>query len=690
MNEWRTYRLFYTQKARKILETLTLEEKVSLMSGCESKKGVRGAIQSKMKTHYNEYPYRAGGLEEKGVPPMLFADGTRGVVCGWGQSVCFPVTAMRGASFNPALEEDVGKAMADEVIAAGGNLFGGVCVNLPYHPGWGRAQETYGEDPCLLAIMGAALVRGVQSKGIIACVKHFAFNSMENSRFNVSVRCCKRAEREVFLPHFKACIDAGAGAVMSAYNAYQGVPCGHHSYLLNQILKGEWKFDGFVMNDFLWGIKDTVEAVNGGMDMEMPATQFFGERLIQAVKEGLVEEERIDEAALRILRTLLAHESKSSREARGRKITPEIFYEHTRLALRCAREGITLLKNKEHILPLNPKQKGLKIVVLGVLADQENTGDKGSSQVYAPYVVTILEGIINHWNQAEVIYYKGQRDSHCRRLAKEADVVIIVAGNDYMDEGECVAKEGEDSSYQEFGGDRTKGLGLKERDLSIIHTVAEVREDAVVVLFGGSSFTIEEWQDKVGAILLAYYPGMEGGNAVAEVLFGDVNPSGKLPFVMAEKENDLPDMDWNADEVVYQYCHGYTLLAEKGEKPMYPFGFGLSYTTFRLSDVGAQREGERILASVILENTGKREGAEVLQMYIGAEESAVWRPRYVLKDFRKIRLAPGEKRQVFLSCTLQDMAYYNEEKKAFVIEDIPYQVYVGTSSAAADLIKIKV
>lgn len=690
MNEWRTYRLSYTQRARQILETLTLEEKVSLMSGCESKKGVRGAIQSKMKTHYNEYPYRAGGVEEKGVPPMLFADGTRGVVCGCGQSVCFPVTSMRGATFDPDLETAVGKAMAEEVIAAGGNLFGGVCVNLPYHPGWGRAQETYGEDPCLLAHMGDALVKGVQSKGVIACVKHFAFNSMENSRFKVSVRCCKRAEREVFLPHFKACIDAGAGAVMSAYNAYEGVPCGHHDYLLNQVLKGEWKFDGFVMNDFLWGIKDTVEAVNGGMDMEMPAAQFFGDRLIRAVKQGLVKEERINEAALRILRTLLAHEAKSRKEDRGKKPAPEVFCEHIQLARRCAREGITLLKNKEHILPLNPKQKGLKILVLGVLADQANTGDKGSSQVYAPYVVTILEGIIHHWNQAEITYYEGQHVSHCRRLAKEADVVLIVAGNDYMDEGECVAKEGEDSSGQEFGGDRTEGLGLKERDLSIIRTVAEVRKDAVVVLFGGSSFTIGEWQDRVGAILLAYYPGMEGGNAVAEVLFGDVNPSGKLPFVMPEKETDLPDLDWNADEARYQYCHGYTLLAEEGKKPLYPFGFGLSYTTFRMADVQGKREGEKILVSVILENTGKREGAEVLQMYVGAKDSVVWRPRYVLKDFRKIHLDPGEKRRVSLSCDLQDMAYYNEKENAFVTEDIPYQIYVGTSSRDTDLIKIEV
>lgn len=689
MNEWREYRLSYTEKAWQILKTLTLEEKISLMSGEESRKGVRGAIQSKSKAHYNERPYRAGGLEKKGIPPMLFVDGTRGVVCGVGQAVCFPVTVMRGASFDPVLEKMVGEAIAEEITVAGGNLFGGVCVNLPYHPGWGRAQETYGEDPCLLAHMGAALVTGVQSKGIVACVKHFAFNSMENARFKVSVSCSKRAEREVFLPHFKACIDAGAGAVMSAYNAYEGVPCGHHNYLLNHVLKEEWKFDGFVMNDFLWGIKDTVEAVRGGMDMEMPATQFFGERLLSAVKEGLVDEGQIDNAVLRILRTLLAHEAKKTEEGK-RPGNVKTFQSHVQLALKCAREGMTLLKNKDHILPLDLTKKRLRIAVLGILADQENTGDKGSSQVYAPYVVTILGGILAHRPQAEVIYYPGESASHCRHLAREADAVIIVAGNNYMDEGECVAKEGEESSRKEPGGDRTDGLGLKERDLSIISAVADVRQDAVVVITGGSTITIGEWRDKVGAVLLAYYPGMEGGTAVAEVLFGDVNPSGKLPFVIPEKEEDLPALNWEADEVLYHYCHGYTLLAKEGKKPLYPFGFGLSYTTFLVADVQAKREGERLIASAIVENTGKREGAEVLQMYVGAEKSAVWRPEYVLKDFQKVYLKPGERRRVFLSCSIEDMAYYDEKKEMFVTEDIPYEVYVGTSSAREDLVKMEV
>ena len=221
MADWRLYRISYTEKAKEILDMLSLEEKVSLMSGSETRAEVRGAIQKKLKVHYNEKPYRAGGIQEKGIPPMCFADGTRGVVCGRGTATCFPVASMRGATFLPELEEEIGRAMAEEVLDAGGNFFGGVCVNLPYHPGWGRAQEVYGEDSFLLGEMGSAMVRGVQSTGVIACVKHFAFNSMENSRFKVSIVCDKRTEREVFLSHFKKCVDAGAGSVMSAYNSYQ-------------------------------------------------------------------------------------------------------------------------------------------------------------------------------------------------------------------------------------------------------------------------------------------------------------------------------------------------------------------------------------------------------------------------------------------------------------------------------------
>ena len=424
--DWKAYRLTYTKQAKDILKTLSLEEKVSLMSGSEIRSEVRGAIRKKLKVHYNEHPYRAGGIKEKDIPAMLFADGTRGVVCGCKKSTCFPVASMRGAAFDPELEEEIGRAIAEEVLDVGANFFGGVCVNLPYHPGWGRAQEVYGEDPYLLGRMGSALVRGVQENGVIACVKHFAFNSMENARFKVSIECDKRAEREIFLSHFKKCIDAGAGSVMSAYNRYQGAMCGENEYLLRQVLRNEWDFDGFTICDFVWGVKDTVASASSGLDIEMPITHFYGEKLLEAVREGEVTEQTIDESALRIIRTLLAHEHFIEEHKKEGSCD---YRKHQELALQCAREGITLLKNEDQLLPIDCK-KGKKIVVLGSYADRENIGDRGSSQVYAPYVVTILQGITEYPSDAEVIYYSGESASHCRRLAKEADVVVIVAGND--------------------------------------------------------------------------------------------------------------------------------------------------------------------------------------------------------------------------------------------------------------------
>lgn len=220
-------------------------------------------------------------------------------------------------------------------------------------------------------------------------------------------------------------------------------------------------------------------------------------------------------------------------------------------------------------------------------------------------------------------------------------MVVIVAGNDYLDEGECVANESADVMVQNEGGDRTDCLGLKEEQLRIIDAVGKVRQDAVVVLVGGSMILMDEWEDRVGAILMAYYPGMEGGKAVADVLFGKTNPGGKLPFVIPKKKEDLPEIDWDAEEFRYDYYHGYTLLNKNHVEPLYPFGYGLSYTTFTLTGMKAWRDEENLYASVIAKNTGKREGSEVVQMYVGAADSKVERPEYVLKDFQKIRLDAG-------------------------------------------------
>ncbi len=382
MRATKEYRLSMTDEAQKLVDKLTLEQKVWLMSGnidlttttAEALAALAEAMESE-ENHYNVTPYAAGGLEEYNLPPMLFADGPRGVVCGNWQTTCFPVSMARGATFDTALEEKVGHCIGKEVRAFGGNLFAGVCINMPYNPGWGRSQETYGEETYQIGQMGAALVRGVQDEDIMACVKHYAFNDMENARFKCSVTCDQRTEQEVYLPHFKDCVDAGAASIMSSYNRYNGVHCGHHNYLLRQVLKKEWDFDGFVMSDFCWGVRDTVEAANGGQDMEMMWTQFFGKRLVQAVQDGFVPEERINEAALRIVRTILAFD----KDHKEYDMSVVGCAEHIAVAKEAAQKGITLIKN-EKVLPLK-KSETKKIALIGKLADTAVIGDHGCARL---------------------------------------------------------------------------------------------------------------------------------------------------------------------------------------------------------------------------------------------------------------------------------------------------------------------
>lgn len=678
-------RLNYTKKAQEIIDYLSLEEKISLMSGKISFKEVREAIKKNSEEHYNYFPYPAGGLSEYNVPPMLFCDGPRGVVCGTGKSTCFPVTMLRGATFDTELEEKIGNAIGKEVLAYKGNLFAGVCINLPYNPGWGRSQETYGEESFHIGEMGAALVRGVQEEGVIACIKHFAFNQMENSRFKVSINCSKRTEREIFLPHFKRCIDEGAACVMSSYNLYKGTYCGHNDYLLNQVLKKEWDFDGFVMSDFVWGIRDTVEAANGGQDMEMCCTKYYGKNLVDEVKNGNVPEAEINEAALRIIRTLIAFN-----ECHDEVSTSVIgCADHIQLALQSAREGITLLKNDKGILPLD-KNTIKKVLVLGKLGQKEVIGDRGSSEVHPKYIVTPIQGLVNVAPKIEFIYYGGMDLNHCKRLAKNVDAVIFVVGYDYNDEGEYVAEDKNDVYTGAVGGDRMVSLGLHKDEIQLLQEVGPVNKNSVTVLIGGNMIMMEEWKDYVNSIMMAYYPGMEGGTAIAEIIFGDVNPSGKLPYVVPKKESDLPQVNWDTDYQYYDYYHGYTKLEKEGVEPRFPFGFGLSYTTFKIDNLQIKNDSENIIVLCTVTNVGNRDGAEVIQMYIGFKNSEIDRPVKILRGFKRVDLAVGEKKIVEISCPISELSWYNEMKNQMEIEHMEYEIYVGKSSDNKDLISGKI
>lgn len=658
---------------------LTLEEKVWLMSGNlsleEMKKGMqcfRGGI------YYLSDIFSAGGIEEKGVPSIRLCDGSRGII-GKKGATCFPVTICRGATFDKELEKKIGIAIGEEVRESGGNLFSGICVNLPYHPGWGRSQETYGEDSFHIGEMGAALTEGIDAMDVIPCIKHFAFNSMEYARFKVNVTCDIRTEREVYFPHFKKCIDHGAICVMSAYNKYKERWCGENPYLINEVLKKEWGFEGFVLSDFLLGIRDTYEAVVSGMDMEMCATYLYGDKLVQAVQNGRISECVIDEAVVRILRCALSY---------GKKPFEKIDYKkHRKLALQAAQEGMTLIKN-DGILPLR-KEKVKQVLVLGKKADKANVGDHGTEWVQSDYVITPIQGIAEEAGQIEVIYYEGKNLKHAQYLAKDADAVVFVVGFGEEDEGEYAGEsifEELKDTWTKCPGDR-RNLGLPKVDSELIQVVSEVNSNSVVVLVGGGTILLEDWSEKVKAILMAYYPGMEGGTAIGEILFGKVNPSGKLPFVIPKTEKDLPEIDWDAEVQKYEYYHGYRKLEKEGIEAAIPFGYGLSYTTFSISNECFGKEKDRVFAACDVMNTGKMDGAEVVQLYIGFLNSVVDRPKKVLRGFERIFLKKGERRHIKITCPIEELAWFNPEKERMEIEHMEYELYIGTSSEESDLLK---
>ena len=689
MKATKEYRLSFTETAKKIVEQLTLEQKVDLMAGNinigKLTPEMMAAMSEQMKNpdnHYNVAPYAAGGISEHNVPPMLFCDGPRGIVCGNWKSTCFPVSMARGATFDPELEEEVGRVIGREARAYGGNLFAGVCINMPYNPGWGRSQETYGEETFHIGKMGASLVRGVQDEDIMACVKHFAFNNMENARFKCSVTCDQRTEQEVLLPHFRDCIDAGAASIMSSYNRYNGVYCGHSKYLLTEVLKGDWDFDGFVMSDFVWGVKDTVEAANGGQDMEMMMTQYFGDKLITAVRDGFVPESRIDDAAMRIVRTILAFD-KEHKEYDESVIG---CADHIAVAKRAAEESITLIKNN-NILPLD-KAATKKIAVIGKLADKPNLGDQGSSWVRPPYTVTILDGIMAANPECEVLHDEGSDIARAKALAATVDAVVFVVGYDHDDEGEFISAEATGNyAGGAMGGDRKEGLGLHADDIELLQQAGPANAQSAVVLIGGNMIMMAEWIDCVNSVMMAYYPGMEGGTAVAGIIYGDVNPSGKLPYVVPYSESDLPHVDWEATDQYYEYYHGYTRLEKNGVKPLVPYGFGLSYTSFGISAPAVSVEGDSLVAKVTVKNTGSMDGAEVVQLYAGFENSAVDRPIKQLCGFKRVNLKAGEVQEVTISTPFEKLKWYNPVYRRWELENMEYTIYAGSSSANNDLKK---
>lgn len=668
------------EKANALLSRMTLDEKINQMSGDAPR--LWGGL--KMLRRYNLHPIPAGEDVRNGIPGIRFSDGPRGVVMY--SSTCFPVSMARGATWDPELEESVGDVIGVEARAQGANFFGGVCINLLRHPAWGRAQETYGEDPYHLGEMGAALVRGVQ-RHIMACAKHYAANSIENARFKVDVQVGERTLREIYLPHFKRCVDEGVASIMSAYNKVNGEHCGHHAYLLRDILKKDWGFEGFVISDFMWGVRDARAAALGGLDIEMPFKHHYHKHLKKLVESGEVPEAAIDEAVLRILRQKIRFAQIGEADSYDRQAVASEA--HRALARKVAQKSIVLLKNDAvdaagvPLLPLDPSRIK-RIAVIGSLADVENIGDHGSSRVRPPEIITPLQGIrAAAGDGVEIRFDDGRRIETAVEAARDADAVVVVTGCGHNDEGEHVSK-------RLPGGDRD-ALTLHTHDEELIQAVAPANASTIVVMIGGSAIITEAWREKVPAIVMAWYPGMEGGHAIADILFGMVNPSAKLPCVFPRSDTQLPYFDKDADSIDYGYFHGYRLLDREGHKPAFPFGFGLSYTTYEYANLRLDQKeigpDGTLWAHVEITNSGAVAGEEIAQLYIGYSGSEVERPRRELKGFTRVKLEPGETREAAFELPARRLAYYDEGRAAWVVESIVYKVYVGPSSRVADLLE---
>ena len=661
-----------------LCDEMTLREKTKLLHGSYISfltRIIAGAVFHRTIFYY---PFLGGGCRRLGIPPYAFSDGPKGVVTGKG--TCFPVPMMRGASFDTQLEYRIGTAMAKEAAAAGANYFAGICINLVRNPRGGRSQESYSEDPFLLGQMGSMLTKSVQEEGVIACPKHYALNAIENLRFFESSNCDERTLREIYLPHFKKCIDAGALSIMGAYNKVNGTYCCENQQLLNDILREDWGFDGFTMSDFIWGVHDTAGALKAGLDAEMPTSQFFNyAKIKKSIKKGDLTEQDVNRAVKNILSVMV-------RQTPNLKPQPRMILrskEHLDLAEEAATKGMVLLKNENSLLPL---LKTTKIAVVGPYADTVNVGDNGSSKVLAKDGITPFAGLSRKFQNVGV--YNGLDPQKALDAAAQADTVIVCIGCDAKDEGEFLINVGEkmtEKPKNAIGGDRDF-LNLKPSHLELLKTLKSSGKKVIAVLYTGSVILTENFEAYSDAIIMGYYGGIHFGKALASLMCGEKNFSGKLTVSIAKQERDYPpflEIGQKPYEIEYGYYNGYYLFEKDGIQPSYPFGFGLSYTDFEIQDAQAAKNDEGgITVTASIRNTGTRNGAEVVQVYIGSEGAAEHRPVKMLRGFKRVELAPDERRVVNVDIGVDDLKFFNMQKKIWELDPI-YKVYVGNNSAEA-------
>ena len=698
------------ERVEDALSRLTLEEKVALTHA-----------QSK---------FCSPGVARLGIPEFWMTDGPHGIrpevlwdeweQAGWTNDSCvaFPALTCLAASWDPEIARLYGKSIGEEARYRNKTVLLGPGVNIYRSPLNGRNFEYMGEDPYLAGKMVVPYVQGVQQNGVAACVKHYALNNQEVNRHTTNVIIDDRALYEIYLPAFKAAVQEGnAWAIMGSYNLYKNQHGCHNQYLLNDILKGEWGFDGVVVSDW-GGVHNTQEAITNGLDMEFGSwtnglsngasnsydNYYLADPYLKLIREGKVGTKELDDKVRRILR--LAYRTTMDRNRPYGSLCSEA---HFAAARRIGEEGIVLLQNRNNLLPID-LNRAKRIAVIGENAIKMMTVGGGSSSLKVKYELSPLDGIRKRvGDQAEVIYargYVGDPSGEYNGVKSGQDLEDSRSPEELIAEAVAVAKEADyvifigglnKSAHQDCEDADRKELGLSYGQDKVITALAKANKNLIVVNISGNAIAMP-WVKEVPAIVQAWYLGSEAGSAIASVLTGDVNPSGKLPFtfpaslqdVGAHKLGEYPGTPRNDGSPIVDQKYnegifvGYRWVDKEKTKPLFSFGHGLSYTTFAygkaIADKKVMGQDETLTITLPVTNTGSREGSEVIQLYISDLQSSLPRPVKELKGFSKVKLAPGETREVTFTIGKEALSFFDDTRHEWVTEPGKFEALVGASS----------
>ena len=671
-----------------LISQLTIEEKISM---CHA--------QSK---------FSSAGVPRLGIPEIWMSDGPHGIRPeinwdDWGYAnwtndyvTAFPALTCLAATFNPHLSMEYGTSIGEEARYRNKDVLLGPGVNIYRTPLNGRNFEYMGEDPYLASVLVVQYIKGVQKNGVAACVKHYALNNQELWRGHINVEVSDRALHEIYLPAFKAAVKEGsAWAIMGAYNKFRGKHCCHNDLLLNKILKKSWGFDGVVISDW-GGVHNTNEAIYNGLDIEMGTpsdknqskrypyqTNFLGKPFLEKIIGNEVEESILDDKVRRILRLMLRTSLKQNRPFGS--INNKQHYE---TAYKIASEGIVLLKNNDNFLPID-KTKRITIAVIGENAEKSMSTGGGSSELKPDKEISPLLGIQKEFSNAVIKYARGYSSDaginndklrkEALSIVKDADVVLFIGGLNK-------------NRHQDSEAADRESYPLPYNQPELIKEISKINKNIAVILVSGNAVETS-WKTDVKSILQSWYLGSEAGNAIASILSGKINPSGKLPFSFPKALNDngahhFGKSSYPGDGTSQFYEEdilvGYRWHDTKKIDPSFSFGYGLSYTSFELSESSLDKKkyltNETIRVNCSVKNTGKLDGKEVVQVYVGKVNSKIDRAKKELKGFKKVFVKNNQSEQIKIDIPISSLAFYNETDSDWEIERGGYIIYIGNAS----------